>query len=394
MNKSCKNIINISLFFYLILSIFLLIFKSTKEIDFSISEILINYNGGLIARGFLGHLIFNIQQFLDVDLVKLALTFQIFFSTVYTFLLYKIFNNKNLLITKLDVLIFLLPTLLFFPIYEIEGLGRKEILIFITFSYLILQNGVPNKIITLIYSLVILPALVLSWELSVLYFPYYFIVFWTKYRVMRLLDSFKIFIIFIPGLLAFFMLWFNPPDQNTLDIMCETINCLGRSAELENFNIHFAHFDYVHDKASFINYLRFLIFFVISYIPIYLYLKKINILKINFFIINKIPNLNYLFFLIIIPQLIIFIFALDWGRYLNVLITMTYLFLIFLRISNLIPNINEFKIFNLKEKYINFIIIIYCFSWYPKLLLWYDTGSFPPLRLINRIKEIIFTLNI
>ena len=176
MNKSCKNIINISLFFYLILSIFLLIFKSTKEIDFSISEILINYNGGLIARGFLGHLIFNIQQFLDVDLVKLALTFQIFFSTVYTFLLYKIFNNKNLLITKLDVLIFLLPTLLFFPIYEIEGLGRKEILIFITFSYLILQNGVPNKIITLIYSLVILPALVLSWELSVLYFPYYFIV--------------------------------------------------------------------------------------------------------------------------------------------------------------------------------------------------------------------------
>jgi len=25
---------------------------------------------------------------------------------------------------------------------------------------------------------------------------------------------------------------------------------------------------------------------------------------------------------------------------------------------------------------INFIIIIYCFSWYPKLLLWYDTGSF------------------
>jgi len=116
-NKSCKNIINISLFFYLILSIFLLIFKSTKEIDFSISEILINYNGGLIARGFLGHLIFNIQQFLDIDLVKLALTFQIFFSLLYTFFLYKIFNNKNLLITKLDVLIFLLPTLLFFPIY-------------------------------------------------------------------------------------------------------------------------------------------------------------------------------------------------------------------------------------------------------------------------------------
>ena len=126
--------------------------------------------------------------------------------------------------------------------------------------------------------------------------------------------------------------------------------------------------------------------------PIYFYLKKINFFKIDFLIINKIKKLNYLFLLIIIPQLLIFIFALDWGRYLNVLITMIYLFLIFLRISNLIPNIHEFKIFNLKEKYINFLIIIYCFTWYPKLLLWYDTGSFPPLRLINRIKEIIYVM--
>ena len=71
---------------------------------------------------------------------------------------------------------------------------------------------------------------------------------------------------------------------------------------------------------------------------------------------------------------------------------MTYLFLIFLRISNLIPNINEFKIFNLKEKYINFIIIIYCFS-VPATTLVGDCID-APLRLINRIKEIIFTLNI
>ena len=119
--------------------------------DFSISEMLINYNGGLIARGFLGHLIFNIHEFLNINLIKLVLSVQIFFSVLYTFLLYKIFNKKNLLLTKLDVLILLLPTLLFFPIYEIEGLGRKEILIFITYCYLILRNKVPSKKITLIY---------------------------------------------------------------------------------------------------------------------------------------------------------------------------------------------------------------------------------------------------
>ncbi len=392
MNKSYKKIINISLIFYIILSVFLLIFKSTKQNDFSLSEILINYNGGLIARGFLGHLIYNIHNFLNLNLITLALLFQIFFSILFAFLLYKIFNKKNLLLTKLDILIFFLPTLLFFPIYEIEALGRKEILIFITFSFLILQNEIPSKIISLIYSLLILPSLVLSWELAVLYFPFYFIVFWFQYRVMTLIDSFKIFVIFLPSLLAFFVLWFNPPDQNTLDLMCQTINCLGRSTELENFNLHFAHFDYVHDKASFINYLRFIIFFILSYIPIYLYLKEIKNTKLNFFLINKLSNLNYLFFLMIIPQLLIFIFSLDWGRYLNILITMTYLLLIFFRISNLVPNIKEFKIFNLKEKYINFLIIIYCFSWYPKLLLWYDTGSFPILRLINRIKEISYNL--
>ncbi|MBD1139156.1 hypothetical protein IDH27_02385 [Pelagibacterales bacterium SAG-MED46] len=392
MSQGYKKIINISLFFYLILSIFLLIFKSTKLNDFSISEMLINYNGGLIARGFLGHLIFNIHEFLNINLIKLVLSVQIFFSVLYTFLLYKIFNKKNLLLTKLDVLILLLPTLLFFPIYEIEGLGRKEILIFITYCYLILRNKVPSKKITLIYSLAILPMLVLSWELTILYFPFYFIVFWTQYRVMSLIDSFKIFAIFLPGLLAFLILWFNPPDQNTLDVMCKTINCLGRALELENFNIHFAHFDYVHNKASFVNYFRFLIFFLLSYLPIYFYLKKIINTKINLFLVSKFSNLNYLFLLMIIPQLIIFIFALDWGRYLNILITMTYLLLIFFRTSNIIPNIREFKIFNLNEKYINFLIIIYCFSWYPKLLLWYDTGSFPILRLINRIKDISYNL--
>ena len=392
MNKSYKKIINISLFLYLILSIFFLVFKSTKINDFSISEMLINYNGGLIARGFLGSLIFKFHNFFSVNIILSVLFFQIFFSALYTFLLFKIFNNNKLLLTKLDVLILLLPTLLFFPIYEIEGLGRKEILIFITFSYLILQNEIPSKIITILYSLIILPALVLSWELSVLYFPFYFIVFWIQFRIMKWVDTLKIISIFLPSLLAFLILWLNPPDQNTLDSMCKTINCLGRALDLENFNIHFAHFDYVHDKASFINYLRFFIFFLLSYMPIYFYLKNINSFKIDFLIINKIQNLNYLFLLIIIPQLLIFIFALDWGRYLNVLITMIYLFLIFLRISNLIPNLHEFKIFNLKEKYINFLIIIYCFSWYPKLLLWYDTGSFPLLRLINRIKEIIYIM--
>ena len=392
MNKSYKKIINVSLFLYLLLSIFFLVFKSTKINDFSISEMLINYNGGLIARGFLGSLIFKFHNFFSVNIILSVLFFQIFFSALYTYLLFKIFNNNKLIITKLDVLILLLPTLLFFPIYEIEGLGRKEILIFITFSYLILQNEIPSKIITIFYSLIILPALVLSWELSVLYFPFYFVVFWIQFRVMKWVDTLKIISIFLPSLVAFLILWLNPPDQNTLDTMCKTINCLGRALDLENFNIHFAHFDYVHDNASFINYLRFLIFFLLSYMPIYLYLKNINFFKIDFFIINKINNLNYLFLLILIPQLLIFIFALDWGRYLNVLITMIYLFLIFLRISNLIPNMYEFKIFNLKEKYINFLIIIYCFSWYPKLLLWYDTGSFPLLRLINRIKEIVYIM--
>jgi len=374
------------------LSIFFLTFKSTKINDFSVSEMLINYNGGLIARGFIGSLIFKFHNFFSVNIISSVLFFQIFFSSLYTYLLYKIFNDKKLLISKLDILILLLPTLLFFPIYEIEGLGRKEILIFITFSYLILQHEIPSKIITFFYSIIILPALVLSWELSILYFPFYFIVFWIRFRVMKWVDALKIISIFLPSLLAFLVLWFNPPDQNTLNLMCKTINCLGRALDLENFNIHFAHFDYVHDNASYINYLRFFIFFLLSYTPIYFYLMKIDSFEMNFFLIKKISNVNYLFLLIIIPQLLIFIFALDWGRYLNISITMIYLLLIFFRISNFIPNIEKFEIFNLNEKYINFLIIIYCFSWYPKLLLWYDTGSFPLLRLINRIKEVFYII--
>src|SRR6056300_541838 len=113
MDKNYKTIINYSLLFYFIISTYFLFFKSHNHADFSISDIVVNYNGGFISRALLGHIIFILHNLFDLNLITLTLTFQIFFYFIFTFLLYKILNNKNLIISKLDILIFFLPTLLF-----------------------------------------------------------------------------------------------------------------------------------------------------------------------------------------------------------------------------------------------------------------------------------------
>ena len=386
--------IYIGLFFYFIFSAIFLIEKSKVGSDYAISEMIINYNGGFTRRGFLGQVFFFLHENLNFGLNNVIVFFQILFSGFYTILLFFLFKKIKQKINKLDVLILFLPTLLFYPLYELESLGRKEILIFISFSFLVLQGKNINLIVTLIFSLLILPFIVLTWEIFVLYLPFYFLIFYIQYNVKNFIETLKIFLIFFPAIIAFIFIWLNPIDKEGHEIMCKTIKCTGYGAPnfLLTTNVYFDGWihGWMHEKASIINYFRYFVFLTISLLPFYIFSKNSKIIKKNLYLFHNFKYFHQIIIILFFFPILLYLYALDWGRWINIFITLTYITMIFFKIVNLTEHKN-FKIFDkINNFYLAILFFIYCFSWNPKILLWDDTGSLPIMRLVIKVIKLIF----
>ena len=381
----------IGLFFYFLFSVIFLIQKSKIANDYAISEMIINYNGGFTRRGFLGQIFYFIHKFLNLNLKDIIVFFQIFFSGIFTLSLFFLFKKLKNKINQFDIFILFLPTLLFYPLYELEALGRKEILIFISFSFLVLQGKNKNLITTLVFSLLILPLTTLIWETSVLYLPFYFIVFYVQYNVKNFSEFLKIYLIFLPTIITFIIIWLNPLSIEGHKIMCETIKCTGYGAP--NFLITTdIYFDWwIHEKATILSYFRYFVFLILSLLPFYFFSKNLKIKKNNLYLFNKFVYFHQIILILFVLPILLYLYALDWGRWINIFITLTYLLMIFFRITNLMEN-KRLKIFDkMSGLTLSIIFFIYCLSWNPKLLLWDDTGSLPALRLIIKsIKLVIY----
>ena len=381
--------INISLIIYFFFSLIFLFEKSKIASDFSISEMLINYNGGFTRRGLIGQIFFNIHENFNIKINNIIFFSQIFFCALFSLFLILIFKKIKNQLTILDLIILFLPTLLFYPLYELEALGRKEILIFISFSFLILQGNRSNNLVTIIYSFLILPVIILTWEMIMLYLQFYFVVFYYQYKVKTFTESFKIFLIFVPSLITFIFIWLNPLDIEGHKIMCETINCYGASSMLVSATIYFDTW-WIHDKANFLNYLRFFVFFIISILPFIIFSKYIIFREKKIYIFKYFNSFFYFTLFLFFPTILIFLYGLDWGRWLNIFITLNYLLFLFFRISKIILIKEIFFFKKIKTLKLFFLIFFYCFSWNPKILLWEDTGSLPIIRtLIKSLKILI-----
>jgi len=384
-------LVYIGLFFYFLLSVIFLIQKSKIGTDYAISEMIINYTGGFSRRGLLGQVFYFLHTFFNFNLTNIIVFFQIIFSGLFTLVLFFLFKKLKDKINKFDVFILFLPTLLFYPLYELEALGRKEMLVFISFAFLVLQGNNKNLLITLTYSLLILPLIVFTWELLVFYLPFYFIVFYIQYNVKTFKESLKIFLIFVPTITFFIMIWLNPIDFEGHKVMCETIKCSGHGAEWFLINVN-TDFDFwIHEKASLLNYFRYFVFLILSLCPFYIFSLNSLIKKNNLFLLEKFRYFHHVLLILFLCPVLIYLFALDWGRWTNIFITLAYLLMIFFRTGDLVKNI-ELQIFDkISNLYVGGIFFVYCLSWNPKLLLWDDTGSLPTLRLIIKsIKLLIY----
>ena len=398
-NISLKKSFLIYIILLIISVIFFLYTKHSVGNDSSISEWLINFNGGFTRRGFGGETAIILANLLDLSLRKSIFLIQTTLHVFYLILIFFYFRNLKLNILQLFALY--APIFLLYPIAEIEVLGRKEIILFLFFITVIFfsEKKYPSKIINS-QIFFVLPIVILLWERVVLYIPFFSVILIIKKNLNNFKDTFnKLFIIFFPSIVTFVYVFVTPLSNSGHDLMCNFLiiefgeECYMSANMLVSSTIYFDTFSWIHQNANFEHYLRYIIIFIIGFMPLNILILKNNFIKKNNFI-TKNFKLNILFLCLYSPSLLLFAYGYDWGRWINITYTFSILlYFYFLKNSIISNNLNiKNKIWNKvirKKILISFMFVMFAFSWNPKTVITGDVASFPGYRIPYKIFKIL-----
>lgn len=391
-NNLGKNYFGLYILILSFFSLFFLYFKHDVSNDSSISEMLINYSGGFTRRGLPGHLFILVSEILNVNLRIVIFFFQSLMQITYFYLTY-IFV-KGLKIDRLLIIIFFSPIFLSYPIYEIESLGRKDVIVFAYYTLLlILFEKFKNSNVINYYVFFVLPILCLIWEPIILFFPYIYFILFLKNKPTSLSEFYKIFLFFSSSFVVLILIYLFPLSPSQHYYMCEILRinfgekCYMSAALLLDQGIYFSTFDFVHKNANFYNYFRFFLIFLLGFYPLYYYAYNIKISNKFYFIKFFSRNLFVIFLFFNLPVLLLFIFAYDWGRWVVFIYTFSTLTLFFLinndelRLINK-NKINKLYIFKVNKFYYVLIFIFISFFWNIKTVITDNVGSLPVYRVI------------
>ena len=394
-----------NLLIFIIVNILLIIFylnlKHSIGNDSSISEWLINYQGGFTRRGLGGETGIFLANLFDISLRKSIFFIQTTIHVSYLLLLY--FYVKKLKFNIIQLFALYAPIFLLYPIAELEVLGRKEVILFLFFLTTIYFSSSKHdsKIINNIVFF-ISPIVCLIWEQVVLFFPFFAAVLIIKNNLKTFRQVFqKLLIIFFPGILAFIYIFITPLSDSGHQVMCSFLSnefgerCYMSSKMLISSTIYFDTL-WVHNSANFEHYLRYFIIFLIGFFPLNILVFKSNFIKKDNFI-TKNFKLRTLFLLLYSPALLLFMFGYDWGRWINITYTFSILFYIYLLKNTIIDN--NSKIENLTWKKItknkltiSLVFFLFCFFWNPKTVITADIATNTGYKIIYNTSKKIFKL--
>ena len=386
--KNEKKYINLYILILFIFSVFYLQGKYNVGNDSTVSEWLINYEGGFTKRGLIGQIAIHLSEFFDTNLRQSILFFQIFSIGIYYLLLINFF--KSIKFNKIIILGIFTPIFLLYPVAEIEVLGRKEIIIFSFFLiYLTLQNFRQKNY----YRIFLLPLLMLIWEPVVFFFIFWFIVDYIEDVFEKNNKSLvKYLLTYMPAILIGVYIALNPISEiahkNMAIFLKENFNencymscalLLSKSTIYDQFRLNFEIF-------SFEIFLRYFLIILIGFGPLFILVKFSQFKKLS----SKI-----FLFLILLPIFILFMMMSDWGRIVNIFYTFSIISFLYLYKKKLLVLNKEIsenffvKVFNKKYIYTIFFII-FCFGWNPKTSLTGDIGTNPLWKIpYNASKRIL-----
>ena len=371
-----------------IFSVFYLYGKYNVGNDSTISEWLINYEGGFTKRGLIGQIAISISELLNFSLRQSIFYFQIFSIGIYYLLLISFF--KSVEFNKIILLSIFTPIFLLYPVAEIEVLGRKEIIIFSFYLiYLTLQNFKQKNY----FRIFLLPLLMLIWEPVIFFFIFWLIVDYIEGVFEKDFKSIiKYLFTFVPAILIGVYIALNPiseADHKNMAIFLKenfNENCYMSCALLLSKSSIYDQFQANFNLFSFEIFFRYFLIILIGFGPLFIMVKFSQFRKLN----NKM-----LLFLIVPPILILFMMMSDWGRIVNIFYTFSIISFLslykkkFVLINNEI--LRNFFVKVLNRKYIyTFFFIIFCFGWNPKTSLTGDIGTNPLWKIpYNASKRIM-----
>ena len=387
------NLFKIYIIFLFILSSFYLSSVYLSTVNNAMSEWVINYGGGFVRRGLIGEIIFQLSNFFKITLREGFLILQILLYFFYYLIIYWLLSNfkKNFIV----YLAIFSPVFYSFGLYELEALGRKEILMYIFFSYnFYLFYKYKNINLNYIFTFLSLIILILNHESVIFYYLFYLFFFLVidKKKDFRFY-SLNFLLLFIVIFVSY-LIYINPHSSTDNLEMCKRLLNLsnercGLAANFTTANIS-RHIDEV--SWRFIDVKNYIFIFIFGFTGIFLLIYKSNLTN-KFYILN----LNPFFILIFcsLPGLLLFLIAVDTGRWTSMLyhmIAISFFGMIKLGYIKMDSDI-KYKYIDFKKIKNNFLfyflIFILCFGWSPKAVYHESFGTFPAYRMIVKIKKFI-----
>ncbi len=390
LKKYYKPILRSYIFFISSLSIYYLAGVNSVSTYNAMTEWVINYQGGFVRRGLIGEIIFQISNLFELNLRFCFFILQSFLYIVFYYLIYDLL--KHIKPNYFILLAIFSPIFIIFPLAELEAIGRKEVLIFISLliSLKLYFKHLNNNFIVLFISTVF-PVLILTFEASIFYSFFFISLIFIYQSKIDSIYFFKLFLFSLPSLICIYVIYFFPHSLEETAEMCEKLKNIGEECGLaaafisNTIDYHMAEVGW---KIQHV--IRYTFIFVFGFFSlIYLSCKsKFNPQKINS-IFCKFPFVLHLLILIL-PTMIMFIIAVDTGRWTHMTYTCSFIYYFGLLKNNAIFFDGKLFSFNFeKQKLKNFIkiiiFIIICLSWNPKAVYHEDLGSFPIYRAIEKM---------
>ena len=394
-----KNRLEGYLFFYLLILLsfayFFLFLKHGVGNDSTISEWLINYEGGFTKRGVIGQIAIEISRYFQSELRWTIFILQSSTITIYFFLLFNLL--KKLQYERIIILSIFTPIFILYPVAEIEVLARKEIIVFCSFLlYFLVPRGNNFKTICFI---IFLTFATLVWEPVIIFFPLILLFEIIENNIEKFnFDFLKIILCFIPSLIIAFIIFFNPLTVDEHMIMRTVLknefgeSCYMSCGRLLTVTIE-GNFKEVYNKYSFEVFFRYSLIIIIGFFPLLVLLNSSSLKNKNLFIFKNFKKLISTFYIGLLPIILLFAAGYDWGRWVNISYVILVLVYYKLLLNNhLILNFEKLRqnfLYKIKGKAFIILFIIFCFGWNPKTVISGDVASFPGYRIPYKVFKIL-----
>ena len=333
-----------------------------RENPYITADWLINYQGGFVRRGFIGEILFQLNNFLKIDILHLVFFLNLITILIFFFLIYKII--KSSLSNQLFLLYCLIPSTLMFTFFDPLAAARKDyfiVLPYLFYAFFLDRLNLNLKIFIILFLIIS----ILTHELTFFFIPFLFAVKSLNYPDMKLnLKNYKFEIyclIAACSTILSLMIFKNPHSA----LLCESLTNLKLSANICNGVIRDFSNPIFFTKDSFIRVLNIVndknyftnhsIYLFLNFLPIIINLlnkKLAQKIRIKFLLLSIISTL------FLLPLILI---TTDWGRYLNVLFIIHIVYLHFL-IKNL--RLVNFELSTIKKIIIIPILFLYLTSWH------------------------------